>query len=233
VLPEYNSSSFTNFRLEFKIDRAMIKTKNSDLRDEVKAMENCGINIIEVCSKLKTLDFVIDIQEIGSRSEGNADRYSDVDLVVNVQVVKPDTALLKITEFMKMTYSPLWVDYANSLMPSKFLVSMFINCENPFCFLDIGIYNHEVINYDPKRFENDKWVHLTKLWIMNFKYYLRKDSCFPQRFKNMMNKANINDYKDELDGFKKLLELLSTQDTVSGIYIDKLCNAIYHLTLAR
>jgi len=185
-------------------------------------VENRGINITEVCSKLKTLDFVIDIQEIGSRPAGHADCYSDVDLVVNIQIVKPDIALLKITEFMKMIYSPLWIDYANSLMPSKFLVSMFINCENPFCFLDIGIYNHEVINYNPKRFENDKWVHLTKLWIMNFKYYLRKDQCFPQRFKNMMNKANIIDYKDELDGFKKLLKLLSKQDTVSGIYIEKL-----------
>lgn len=102
---------------------------------------------------------------------------------------------------------------------------MFIDCENPFCFLDIGIYNNEIISYDQRDFENDKWVHLTKLWIMNFKYYLRKDNCSPQLFKKMMKKANINDYKNELDGFGKLLELLSEQETVSKIYIEKLYKA--------
>lgn len=188
-------------------------------------MRNNEINVAEICNKLKTLDFVTDVQEIGSRSEGHADCYSDVDLVVNVHNIKPDMALLKITEFMTKTYCPLWTDYANSLMPKKFLVSMFIDCENPFCFLDIGIYNNEIISYDQRDFENDKWVHLTKLWIMNFKYYLRKDNCSPQLLKKMMKKANINDYKNELDGFGKLLELLSEQETVSKIYIEKLYKA--------
>ena len=222
----YSFDFFTNLWYIYSMSEWQIRA----LREAGNIVESKKINIGEICSKIKTLDFVIDVQEIGSHSEGHADFYSDVDLVVNIQNIKPDIALLKVTEYMKMTYSPLWVDYANSLMPSKFLVSMFINCENPFCFLDIGIYNHEVINYNPKRFENDKWVHLTKLWIMNFKYYLRKDNRFPQRFKNMMNKANISDYNDELDGFKKLLELLSAQDTVSAIYIDKLYKQFRRLT---
>jgi len=208
-----------------------LERKIRTLREGAAAVENSGIDIAEICGRLKALDFVTDVQEIGSRSEGHADCYSDIDLVVNIQDAKPDIALLRITEFMKMTYSPLWVDYANSLMPSKFLVSMFIDCENPFRFLDVGIYNHEAINCDPKRFENDKWVHLTKLWIMNFKYYLRRDHCFPQRFENMMNKAGISGCSNELDGFQKLLELLSAQDTVSGIYIDKLYH-VYQLNSA-
>lgn len=185
-------------------------------------MENL---IDEICSQLKTFDFVTDVQQIGSRQECHADEYSDVDLVVNIQDITPDIALLKITGFMEKAYSPLWIDYANSLMPEKFLVSMFIDCENPFCFFDIGIYNNQAISYDQRKFENDEWVHLAKLWIMNFKYYLRKDVKFPQRFRNMMKKAGIHAYKNEADGFQKLLELLSTKDTVSKIYIRKLQKA--------
>jgi len=98
--------------------------------------------------------------------------------------------------------------------------------KTPFCFLDIGIYNNEVINYNPKEFENDKWVHLTKLWIMNFKYYLRKDCRFSERFKNMIKQADIRGYENELDGFEKLLGLLSVQNTVNTSYINKLYHAL-------
>lgn len=192
-------------------------------------MKSSRNNVSEICIKLKSLDFVTNVQEIGSRCEGHADFYSDIDLVVSIQDIKPDAALLKITEFMTKTYGPLWVDYANSLMPKKFLVSMFIDCDNPFCFCDIGIYNDEILDYNPQNFENDKWVHLTKLWIMNFKYYLRKDICFLQRFEKMMEQAGISDYKNKLDGFEKLLELLSVQSTVNKIYISKLYIQLYNL----
>lgn len=179
-------------------------------------------NITEICRKIETFGFVTSVQKVGSRAEGHADCYSDIDLVVNIRDIKPDIALLKITEFMKITYAPLWVDFANSLMPQKFVVSMFIDCENPFCFLDIGIYNEENFHYNPQTFQNDKWVHLTKLWIMNFKYYLRKDSRLPLRFEKMMKKAGISNWQHELDGFEKLLKVLSDQNTVSKSYIDKL-----------
>lgn len=190
-------------------------------------MKNREIDIAEICGRLKTLDFITDVSETGSRIKGCADRYSDIDLIVNVQKIRPNAALLEITEFMNMAYSPLWVDYANSLMPSKFLVSMFIGCENPFCFLDIGIFNKkEALAYDPEKFKNDKWVHLTKLWIMNFKYYLRKDKCFPRRFRSMMEQAGISGFNHESEGFEKLLDLLSVQRAVNNTYLDMLYKAM-------
>lgn len=180
------------------------------------------LNIDEICDNIKSLSFVSDVQKKGSRFEGRSDIYSDYDLTVVIKDIRPDDALLRITELLKAEYSSLWFDYANSLMPHKFLVSMFINCENPFSFVDIGIYADGDINYDPKNFENDRWVHLTKLWIMNFKYYLRGDDRFSESFKKMLRKADIGNSKNDLDGFGKLLELLSSKETVSKAYIDKL-----------
>jgi len=204
-----------------KIERKLEFTAGSE------AVKNCEIDIAEICGKLKTLDFVTDVSVTGSRIEGCADPYSDIDLIVDIQRLQPDAALLEITEFMNMTYSPLWFDYANSLMPSKFLVSMFIDCENPFCFLDIGIFNKEEdLAYDPEKFKNDKWVHLTKLWIMNFKYYLRNDKCFPRRFKSMIKQADISGCDNEFEGFEKLLELLSAQKVVNNTYLDMLYKAV-------
>lgn len=96
------------------------KNDKSEFMRGERVMRNNEIDVSEICNKLKTLDFVTDVQEIGSRSEGHADCYSDVDLVVNVHNIKPDMALLKITEFMTKEYCPLWTDYANSLMPKNF-----------------------------------------------------------------------------------------------------------------
>jgi len=194
-------------------------------------VKNREIDIAEICGRLKTLDFITDVSETGSRIKGCADRYSDIDLIVNVQKIRPNAALLEITEFMNMAYSPLWFDYANSLMPSKFLVSMFIDCENPFCFLDIGIFNKEALAYYPEKFKNDKWVHLTKLWIMNFKYYLRKDKCFPRRFRSMMEQAGISGFNHESEGFEKLLDLLSVQRAVNKYYLDMLYKAMSQVNI--
>lgn len=187
-------------------------------------------SIAEICRKIETLSFVTGVQETGSRLEGHSDGYSDIDLIVNIRDITPDKALLTITELMKTTYAPLWIDFANSLMPHKFLASMFIDCENPFCFFDIGIYNTVDLQYDPQNFANDKWVHLTKLWIMNFKYYLRKDSRFPQRFASMMKQADIHCWQNAIDGFGKLLELLSAQNTVNKKYLHMLYKIFWQET---
>ena len=93
----------------------------------------------DVILTLKKLEFVTDICGVGSYFDGRADRYSDIDFVVKVKDIYPDEALLRITHLLKRTYAPLWSDFANSLMPRKFLVSLFIGGENPFAFLDIGI----------------------------------------------------------------------------------------------
>ena len=57
---------------------------------------------------------------------------------------------------------------------------------------------------------------------MNIKYYIRGTDFFAQRFAKMMKQADISEYHSEMDGFYKLLHMLSQKDTVNKAYLDKL-----------
>ncbi|EKX78211.1 hypothetical protein [Clostridium botulinum] len=94
--------------------------------------------------------------------------------MIKIKDITPDTALHKLTESVKEKFKPVWYDFANSLMPDKFLISTFIGENNPFVFYDIGILNsNKKLVYDKILFENNQWIHLIKLWIMNYKYMMR------------------------------------------------------------
>lgn len=128
----------------------------------------------QLIEHLNGLDFITRIDVIGSRVEQTSDAYSDVDLLLTIKDVTPDIALFEVTESVKAKFQPVWYDFANSLMPDKFLVSTFIGGDNPFAFYDVSILNSDKnLVYDKTQFENDQWVHLMKLWVMNFKYMMR------------------------------------------------------------
>jgi predicted nucleotidyltransferase len=178
----------------------------------------------KIIRAISDLEFVHTVKIVGSLNEENNDLYSDIDLEVSIKHLSSDKALLIICELLTEKFSPLWSDYANSLVPNKFLVSMFFENENPFRFIDIGIVNNGVHSIDKDRFQNDIWIHLTKLWIMNFKLYLRRDERFDVRFEKMMLDAGIKTYTNHADGFRKLLILLSTKQSVNHNYLLQLNN---------
>lgn len=181
-----------------------------------------------IINTINTINFVSDVKISGSLHNSTNDHFSDIDLTVSIKNIPADKALLQITETLEHEYKPLWKDFARSLMPQKFLVSMFFNCDNPFSFIDIGIFNNSNdFSFDPNLFTNDKWIHLTKLWIMNFKYFIRRSDNFQERFTRMMSKANITYYKNHSDGFRLLLDCIAGKNTVSNIYIQKLYKALY------
>ena len=169
---------------------------------------------------LRALDFVAAVELTGSRKTGAEDAFSDFDLSVTVRGLPADQGLARIASHLKNEYRPLWLDYANSLMPGKFLVSIFFAGENPFAFYDIGVQNHDAgLLYDSSAFRNDPWVHLTKLWILNFKHYLRRTPAFPFRFAKMMETAGITGYSGALDGFSRLLALLESRPEPPAEYL--------------
>lgn len=181
-----------------------------------------------IINTINTINFVSDVKISGSLHNSTNDHFSDIDLTVSINSITADKALLQITETLEHEYKPLWKDFARSLMPQKFLVSMFFNCDNPFSFIDIGIFNNSNdFSFDSNLFTNDKWIHLTKLWIMNFKYFIRKSDNFQERFTRMMSKANITYYKNHLDGFRLLLDCIADKNKVSNIYIQKLYKVLY------
>ncbi|WP_127541265.1 hypothetical protein [Paenibacillus illinoisensis] len=177
----------------------------------------------QLIEHLNGLDFITRIDVIGSRVEQTSDAYSDVDLLLTIKDVTPDIALFEVTESVKAKFQPVWYDFANSLMPDKFLVSTFIGGDNPFAFYDVGILNSDKnLGYDKTQFENDKWIHLMKLWVMNFKYMMRNAPQFEKRFATMMEKANISHYSDYRTGFYQLLLKLKDKKTIKSGYLNML-----------
>ncbi|MCP1184642.1 hypothetical protein [Paenibacillus sp. 1781tsa1] len=172
---------------------------------------------------LNGLDFITQIDVIGSRVKQTSDAYSDVDLLLTIKDLTPDIALFEVTESVKAKFQPAWYDFANSLMPDKFLVSTFIGGDNPFAFYDVGILNSDKnLVYDKTQYENDQWVHLMKLWLMNFKYMIRDAPQFEKRFATMMEKANISHYSDYRTGFYQLLLKLKDKKTIKSDYLHML-----------
>jgi len=177
----------------------------------------------QLIGHLKGLDFITRIDVVGSRVEQTADVYSDVDLLLTINDIPPDIALYKLTESVKAKFQPVWYDFANSLMPDKFLVSAFIGGDNPFAFYDVGILNSDKeLIYDKTMFENDYWIHLTKLWVMNYKYMMRDAPQFAKRFAAMMEQANISHYSDYREGFYQLLLKLKDQKMIKSSYLTML-----------
>lgn len=177
----------------------------------------------QLINHLNGLDFITRIDVIGSRVEQTSDAYSDVDLVLTIKDVTPNIALFEVTESVKARFQPAWYDFANSLMPDKFLVSTFIGGDNPFTFYDVGILNNDKnLVYDKTQFENDQWIHLMKLWVMNFKYMMRDAPQFEKRFAAMMEKANISHYSDYKTGFYQLLLKLKDKKTIKSDYLNML-----------
>jgi hypothetical protein len=177
----------------------------------------------QLIEHLNGLDFITRIDVIGSRVEQTSDAYSDVDFLLTIKDVTPDIALFEVTESVKAKFQPVWYDFANSLMPDKFLVSTFIGGDNPFAFYDLGILNSDKnLVYDKTQFENDQWIHLMKLWVMNFKYMMRNAPQFEKRFATMMEKANISHYSDYRTGFYQLLLKLKDKKTIKRGYLNML-----------
>ncbi|TDL69318.1 hypothetical protein E2R58_09100 [Paenibacillus amylolyticus] len=177
----------------------------------------------QLIEHLNGLDFITRIDVIGSRVEQTSDAYSDVDLLLTIKDVTPDIALFEVTESVKAKFQPVWYDFANSLMPDKFLVSTFIGGDNPFAFYDVSILNSDKnLVYDKTQFENDPWIHLMKLWVMNFKYMLRDAPQFEKRFATMMEKANISHYSDYRTGFYQMLLKLKDKKTIKSGYLNML-----------
>lgn len=177
----------------------------------------------QLIEHLNGLDFITRIDVIGSCVEQTSDAYSDVDLLLTIKDVTPDIALFEVTESVKAKFQPVWYDFANSLMPDKFLVSTFIGGDNPFAFYDVSILNSDKnLVYDKTQFENDQWIHLMKLWVMNFKYMMRDAPQFEKRFATMMEKANISHYSDYRTGFYQLLLKLKDKKTIKSGYLNML-----------
>ena len=142
-------------------------------------MNNIECIANQLCIYLKTVKEIKDYRIYGSIRENKYDKYSDIDLEIDVSGYDNSIFITKIPEIINEKYSVIWYDYAPSLMPEKYIISLAISEDNPFLIVDITCVAtpHMSTLKKEENFVNDKITHIIKLFIANFRHYIRGNNC--------------------------------------------------------
>ena len=167
-------------------------------------------------------DFLLSLPEIkscilcGSLSNGNSDEYSDIDIEIDVSGIDNSKYITKIPELFKQKYPVVFTDYAPSLAPEIYVVSIAISNENPFAIVDIKCIatpHIQTMQKEDIASLNNLVDHTLKVFIINLKHYIRGTDCFNdinRMYKRLFNTNNIsNEYAMLQEVFKWLKENIS------------------------
>jgi hypothetical protein len=114
----------------------------------------------------------------GSLVNGNADRYSDIDIIIDVSGSDNGVFMKNLPELFVKCFPVIWHDFAPSLVPEQYVVSIAIDESNPFCVVDFKCTATPHFKTIQKGdLENDVYYHLIKLWVANCKHYVRGTNC--------------------------------------------------------
>ena len=86
----------------------------------------------EICEFLMQIPEVKSCSIYGSLSKGTFDEYSDVDIEIDVSGTDNGMFIKKLPELIAKEYDLIFYDYAPSLAPQKYILSVAMNTENPF-----------------------------------------------------------------------------------------------------
>lgn len=134
----------------------------------------------ELCSHLKTLPEVKSSALYGSLTTDHWDCYSDIDVEIDASGADNGALLLRLPELLSHRFPVVFFDYAPSLAPEKYVVTLAIDASNPFRMADItcaAIPHHPSVSAQMLRERNDPLNHMLKLFSANVKHYLRGADC--------------------------------------------------------
>lgn len=132
----------------------------------------------EIIKYLSTLSEVKTCCLYGSLANGNADKYSDIDIEVDVSGSDNGAFLKVVPEIVARRFPVTWYDFAPSLAPEQYVISVAIDESNPFCVVDFKCTATPHIKIVQKSdLVNDIYIHLIKLWVVNCKHFIRGSDC--------------------------------------------------------
>lgn len=131
-----------------------------------------------ICNYFMTISEVNSVSIYGSIAKNGYDKYSDIDIELDLSGSDNGLFLKKAAKLLNNVYPVIFSDYASSLLPTEYIVSCAISEENPFLIVDIKCSAKPHINSVEKGdVINDKYAHILKLWVANMKHYLRGHNC--------------------------------------------------------
>lgn len=156
-----------------------------------------------IIAVLKEIPVVKKCDIYGSLATNTQDDLSDIDIEIDVSGYDNGQFMLELVELLEGKLSIYYSDYAPSLIPDKYIVSIAIDKNNPFLIVDLccsaephctTVTKQQVIG------ENDKYTHMLKLWTANLKHYVRGCECYDDIVR-MARKIAVEDIdtKDEVE----------------------------------
>lgn len=150
-----------------------------------------------ICNYFMTISEVNSVSIYGSIAKHSYDRYSDIDVELDLSGSDNGLFFLRLVELLNNVYPVIFSDYAPSLLPDNYIVSCAISEENPFLIVDIKCSATPHINSVKKcDIINDKYAHILKLWVANIKHYLRGSNC-KSDIERMYHKLFVEENRSE------------------------------------
>jgi len=135
----------------------------------------------EICAFLQGIPGVKSTEIIGSLAKGNFDKYSDIDIEVDVSGMDNGQFLIELPKLLSEKYDIVYCDFAPSLVPDKYIVSFAADMPNPFGFVDISCVatpHCTTVTKQELQGLNHLYDHTFKLFAINLKHYLRAWDCY-------------------------------------------------------
>ncbi len=138
------------------------------------------IKVNELMEILRQLPGVTGCHLYGSLKNHAADQYSDIDLEIDLADADPGQFILQLPNLLAAHTKILYADYAPSMAPDKYIVSVGLDETNPFLIADLccsGGVRPSSVSTNQLKARNDPAIHLLKLWIANCKHHRREQDC--------------------------------------------------------
>lgn len=135
----------------------------------------------EICEFLLQVPEIKNCYVVGSLSNGDSDEYSDIDIEIDVSGIDNGKFLTKIPDIFAQKYNIIFSDYAPSLAPEIYVVSLAISEVNPFMVVDIRCFASPHISTLSKKdisSLNNLYEHTLKLFTANLKHFIRGQESF-------------------------------------------------------
>lgn len=116
----------------------------------------------------------------GSLANGTSDELSDIDINIDVSGSDNGQFMLTLAERIGKQIRVCYSDYAPSLIPEKYIVSLAIDEEHPTRVVDLccdADPHHTTVTKQQVRALNDEFSHMLKLWTANWKHCIRGMDC--------------------------------------------------------
>lgn len=141
------------------------------------------------------LPMVKECRLYGSLVNGTADDFSDIDIEVDVSGYDNGRFLLEVAEWVSARMPVSFSDYAPSLAPEQYVLSLALDERHPFLCADlrcVALPHHADVSGQMLKAKNQPTTHLLKLWVANTKHWARGKDC-RQDVLRMADKMGIDD----------------------------------------